>query len=129
MAKVFDEPINRNTDWGGDDSTGGLKVSGGRVQEFIKGQLNHKYGFSRITAENIMQFFASSEDALLYDDDPITYAELLLGAVDMPEGGSSDGPAVTVAVANNLSTRNLYASKGNPCYINFTFISKSEYSR
>ena len=125
MAKVFDEPITRNTDWGGDESTGGLKVSGRRVQEFIKDSLDHRYGFSRITADNIMQFFASSEDALLYDDDPITYAELLLGAVDMPEGGGSDGPAVTVAVVNNLTTRNLYASKGNPCYINFTFTSKS----
>lgn len=125
MAKVFDEPITRKTDWGGDETTGGLPVSGNRVQEFIKDSLNHRYGFSRITADNIMQFFASSEDAALYDDDPITYAELLLGAVDMPEGGSSEGPAVTVAVINNLTTRNLYASKGNPCYINFTFTSKS----
>lgn len=125
MAKIFDEPITRKTDWGGDETTGGLPVSGNRVQEFIKDSLNHRYGFSRITSDNIMQFFASSEDALLYDDNPITYAELLLGAVDMPEGGGSDGPAVTVAVVNNLTTRNLYASKGNPCYINFTFTSKS----
>lgn len=125
MAKIFDEPITRKTDWGGDETTGGLPVSGNRVQEFIKDSLNHRYGFSRITSDNIMQFFASSEDASLYDDDPITHVELLLGAVDMPEGGSSEGPAVTVAVVNNLTTRNLYASKGNPCYINFTFTSKS----
>ena len=34
MAKYFDEKINRNTDWGGDESTGNLKVKGSRVQEF-----------------------------------------------------------------------------------------------
>ena len=65
MAKIFDEPITRKTDWGGDETTGGLPVSGNRVQEFIKDSLNHRYGFSRITSDNIMQFFASSEDALL----------------------------------------------------------------
>ena len=125
MAKVFDEPITKKTDWGGDESTGGLKVSGRRVQEFIKGSLDKKYGFSRITSDNIIQFFASSEAAALYDEDPLTYIDLLLGAMDAPTGGSADGPAISVAIVNNLDTRSLYASKGAECFINFTFTSKS----
>ena len=41
MAKqYYDQKINKNTDWGGDRSTGGLQVKGSRVQEFIKDELN-----------------------------------------------------------------------------------------
>ena len=41
MAKqYYDQKINKNTDWGGDRSTGGLQVNGNRVQEFIKDELN-----------------------------------------------------------------------------------------
>ena len=41
MAKqYYDQKINKNTDWGGDRSTGGLQVKGNRVQEFIKDELN-----------------------------------------------------------------------------------------
>lgn len=36
MAKYYDKPININTNWNGDRSTGFLKVKGNRVQEFIK---------------------------------------------------------------------------------------------
>lgn len=42
MAKqYYDQKINKNTDWGGDRSTGGLQVKGSRVQEFIKEQLQN----------------------------------------------------------------------------------------
>ena len=42
MAKqYYDQPIDMNTDWGGDRSTGGLQVKGSRVQEFIKKQLQN----------------------------------------------------------------------------------------
>ena len=40
----YNEKINKSTDWGGDASTGGLPVAGNRVQEFIKGSLNTKFG-------------------------------------------------------------------------------------
>lgn len=40
MAKqYYDQKINKNTDWGGDASTGGLQVKGSRVQEYIKGEI------------------------------------------------------------------------------------------
>ena len=77
--KIYDEKINKDTDWGGDNSTGGLPVAGRRVQEFIKESLNNledglknvgkdKYGYSRIM----------DESAKLYDQDPIKHEDLLL---------------------------------------------------
>ena len=42
--KLFQEPIDKRHDWGGDDRTNGLPVSGERVQEFIKNTLNSKFG-------------------------------------------------------------------------------------
>lgn len=38
------DKIDRNVDWGGDESTGNLPVAGSVVQEFIKSELNDKIG-------------------------------------------------------------------------------------
>ena len=40
--KIYDEKISKSTDWGGDESTGGLPVAGGRIQEYLKEQLDGK---------------------------------------------------------------------------------------
>ena len=62
MAKYFDEKINRNTDWGGDASTGNLKVKGSRVQEFIKEQLDSKVGIFHLdTGTSMYVCFANEE--------------------------------------------------------------------
>ena len=43
--KIYDEEINKHTDWGGDSSTGNLPVSGARVQEFItRKEIFDQYG-------------------------------------------------------------------------------------
>lgn len=40
MAKpIYNNKITRDTDWGGDASTGGAPVSGTRVQEYIKEEI------------------------------------------------------------------------------------------
>lgn len=39
----YDLPIGMETDWGGDESTGGKKVKLNRVQEFVKKELENKY--------------------------------------------------------------------------------------
>ena len=45
MAKqTWNNPIDKNVDWGGDESTGGLPVSGEQVQAFIKDSLDGKAG-------------------------------------------------------------------------------------
>ena len=38
------DKIDRNVDWGGDESTNNLPVAGSAVQEFIKSELNEKIG-------------------------------------------------------------------------------------
>lgn len=42
--KLWYEKIDRNVDWGGDESTGNLPVAGSVVQDFIKSELNGKIG-------------------------------------------------------------------------------------
>lgn len=60
---IYDEKINKYTDWGGDDSTGGLPVSGRRVQEFIKDTLNTKISATFFDSANMTQYgFLSAED-------------------------------------------------------------------
>lgn len=45
MAKdLWYNKIDRNVDWGGDESTNNLPVAGSVVQEFIKSELNEKIG-------------------------------------------------------------------------------------
>lgn len=67
MAKTYNQKINRNTAWGGDMSTSGLPVAGGRVQEFIKDELNSKAGaFYRPSGGNFVYCFATKEDRDLY---------------------------------------------------------------
>ncbi len=39
MRPIYDRKITRDTDWGGDASTGGAPVSGARVQEYIKDEI------------------------------------------------------------------------------------------
>lgn len=67
MAKTYDKKIDRNTAWGGDMSTSGLPVSGKRVQEFIKDELNTKPGaFLKPSGGNFVYCFATKEDRDLF---------------------------------------------------------------
>lgn len=82
--KVYDKEINKHSDWGGDDSTENLPVSGSRVQEFIKKTLDGKMGvFYYDTTNNRYLVFADIESRDLYLEDP-TKNELVLGTFDAP---------------------------------------------
>lgn len=82
--KLYDEKITKATDWGGDESTGGLPVSGRRVQEFIKGELGRRAGvFHYDTANNRYLVFADGESRDRYLENP-DLKDLLLGAFDAP---------------------------------------------
>lgn len=60
---VYNKKIDRNTNWGGDASTGYLPVAGERVQEFIKDELNNKVGaFYKAPGSNFIFCFATLED-------------------------------------------------------------------
>ena len=73
-TKYYDEEITKETDWGGDESTGGLAVSGGRVQAWLKNEINGKFGYARIPVEVnesnflTLELFANKEDADKYDE-------------------------------------------------------------
>lgn len=62
MKKVYDEEINKKTDWGGDGSTNNLPVSGRRVQEFIKKELNEK--INGAYAEKGLLYLTSGENVV-----------------------------------------------------------------
>ena len=82
-TKYYDEEITRDTDWGGDESTGNQPVSGGRVQEWLKNEINGKFGVIRVSEEMdvrnyySLEMFSSKEDESLYDSDNETYADLI----------------------------------------------------
>lgn len=48
--------------------------------------------------------------------------------LDMEIGTTGSGVTRNVRIVNNLDTKNLSASKGDPCYVEFTFISQERYS-
>ena len=118
--QIWNEPIDRTVDWGGDESTGNAPVSGAMVQKFLKDSLDSKFGFCRVV-DDTAQFFATEEDVEVYDNDPIMNAKLLLRSVKLPAGGGSSATQYYVRIINNLDSRNFATSVGKPCYIKFTF--------
>lgn len=120
--KTWNNPIDKNVDWGGDESTNYLPVSGEMIQKFIKERLTEdKYGYFRIVDDKI-QFFKDEESASLYDENPDN-SYLLLGEAELPSGGGS-GLQYYIRTINNLESRNFAVSIGNACYVDFTFVSQ-----
>lgn len=64
--KYYDDPINKYVDWGGDESTQNLPVTGKRVQQFIHEALDSKAGFIHHDHDSNMYFAFADQD---------TYAE------------------------------------------------------
>lgn len=62
MAKYYDKEISFNTNWGGDDTTGNLPVSGNRVQEAIKKEVNSKVGYVGLYTEGGYYVLCKNED-------------------------------------------------------------------
>lgn len=99
------------------------KFTGAQIDALLAQSSNvpNKFGHCRVTADNIMQFFASLESQELYDTDPESHAGLLLGQAPIVTSSSEQ---YNLKVQNNLSTRLLYASVGAQCFIDFTFVSQ-----
>ena len=120
MAKqTWNNPIDKNTDWGGDASTGNLPVSGAMVQRFIKESLDEKAGvFYYDTANNRYLVFADAQTRDAYLEDP-TQTTLILGTFDAPFNYSAEitltSPAYNAVFLN---------STGN--YLDFTFDVKNK---
>ena len=114
MNKFYDQEINKHQDWGGDESTSNLPVTGFRVQEFIKNTLDQKAGFFWYDElNNRYLVFSDEESKNLYVEDPLR-TDLLIGTFDAP---------FNYSVKVNLFTPTYNAiqlgKKGN--YLDFSF--------
>lgn len=119
MAKIWDETINKNTDWGGDETTNNLPVSGKRVQEFIKNTFDSKAGvFYYDTANNRYLVFADTEARDKYLENP-TLVSLILGTFDAPFNYSAE---ITLSTPSYVAI--LLGTTNN--YIDFTFDVKNK---
>ena len=117
--KIWNNPIDKTVDWGGDATTGGAPVSGAMVQKFIKDSLNGKAGlFHYDSANNRYLVFADADTRDEYLADP-TKIELILGTFDAPFNYSAE-INLTSPAYNAVS----YGSTGN--YIDFTFDVKNK---
>lgn len=119
MAKIWTDPIDKTIDWGGDENTGGLPVSGARVQEFIKDSLNSKAGvFYYDVANNRYLVFADTMDKDEYLLDP-TKTELILGTFDAPFNYSAE-----INLTSTTYAAVPLGSTGH--YVDFTFDVKNK---
>lgn len=117
--KVWDEPIDKTVDWGGNESTGGLPVSGAMVQKFIKDSFDGKAGlFYYDTANNRYIVFADEMTKDEYLEDP-TKTDLIIGTFDAPFNYTAE-----INLTSPLYNAIFLNSTGN--YIDFTFDVKNK---
>ena len=120
MAKqTYNNPINKHVNWGGDDNTGGLPVSGAMVQKFIKDSLNEKAGcFYYDTTNNRYLVFADDDMKNEYLSDP-TKTSLIIGTFEAPFNYSAE-----IFLTSDSYKAIPLGSTGN--YIDFTFDIKNK---
>lgn len=120
MAKeYYDKEIDKHTDWGGDESTGGIPVRGNRVQEFIKNTFGKKMGcFYYDEGNNRYIVFADEESKDKYLQDT-GKTDLILGTFDAPFNYTAE---------INLTTPTYVAILAGATnnYIDFTFDVKNK---
>lgn len=119
MAKTWNNPIDKNVDWGGDESTGGLPVSGEQVQKFIKDTLNNKAGlFYYDAANNRYLVFADEQNRDAYLNDP-TQTSLIIATFDAPFNYMAE-------ISLSTPTYNAIFAGTTGNYIDFTFDVKNK---
>lgn len=120
MARnVWDEPINKNIPWDGNEETNNLPVRGSRVEEFLKGSLNSKIGVLFYdTTNNRYLAFADEDERDKYIADP-TQTDLVLGTFDAPFNYTAE-----ITLASKTYNAVFIGSSGH--YIDFTFDVKNK---
>ena len=120
MAKqTWNNPIDKNVDWGGDESTGGLPVSGEQVQAFIKDSLDGKAGlFYYDTTNNRYIVFTDEQAKNEYLEDP-TKTDLIIGSFDAPFNYTAE-----ISLATPTYNAVYLGATGN--YLDFTFDVKNK---
>ena len=120
MAKqIWNSPIDKNTDWGGDESTGNAPVSGEQVQRFIKNTFDKKAGvFHYDSANNRYLVFADEDTKNEYLLDT-TQTGLILGTFDAPFNYAAE-----INLISNAYNAISLGDTGN--YIEFSFDIKNK---
>lgn len=117
--KTWNEPIDKNIDWGGDENTNNLPVSGEMVQRFIKESLDGKAGlFFYDVTNNRYIVFADEQAKNVYLEDP-TRTDLIIGTFDAPFNYSAE-----ISLSTPAYNAVFLGSTGN--YIDFTFDIKNK---
>lgn len=112
--KIWSNPIDKNTNWGGDSSTDNLPVSGEVVQQFLKDSLESKAGiFYYDISNNRYLVFADTINRDIYLEDP-TQTNLIIGTFDAPFNYTA-----TINLTSKSYNAVFLNSTGN--YIDFTF--------
>lgn len=122
MATVlFDGILEKDQDWG-DPKGNGQPASGRAVQQFIKDTLNKKFGYLDYHRD-ISQYyvFADHADAVDYNRDPITYADLLLAQFDAPAPYELQTPTYS-----NTNVTTLLSSKNNVISFRYFILDKAK---
>lgn len=110
-TKYYDGDITRDTDWGGDASTGNLPVSGGALQKWLKNEINARVGYMVRSAEKEddglfhVRGFTSEEDYNEWLADKEDNADLVLTHFTIPDMSST-----TASYVLNLVS-------GSPAYV------------
>ena len=122
MARnVWDEPIDKNIPWDGNEDTNNLPVRGSRVEEFLKGTLNKKIGeLFYDKTNNRYLAFADVKEREKYEADP-TRTDLILGNFDAPFNYTAE-----INLASKTYNTVFIGSSGH--YIDFTFDVKNKQS-
>ena len=117
--KVWNTPIDKNVDWGGDENTQGLPVSGEQVQKFIKSSLDGKAGlFYYDTTNNRYIVFADEQSKDEYLEDA-TKTHLIIGTFDAPFNYTAE-----ISLATPTYNAVYLGATGN--YLDFTFDVKNK---
>lgn len=142
-TKLFTGDIDKNVDWGGDQNTQGLPVSGEKVQKFIKDTLNQKFGSlyfdneklsgqaAQYTGTNQYIIFSDDADKAEWLKDPVANAGLVLGRFDAPAPAriliSNQSLISNNILLNNIGTRNEETGVSNTTiYFDYSIVDNSD---
>ena len=116
-TKYYDGEITRDTDWGGDASTGDKPVSGGRLQQWLKDELNLRVGYTVRSSEKEedglfhVRGFSCAEDYNEWLADKENRADLVITHFTIPDMSSTSASYVLNLV--NGSPNYVVSTDGN----------------
>jgi len=128
-TKLYTEDIDKTFDWGGDEKTNGLPVSGEKVQKFIKESLAKKFGylyydkdkldgFEEVTGTNKYLIFADQDDYNLWASNPSDNMAKVLFNFDAP------APATVVISDQSKQVNTVLLSEVGSQKLSFKYLVK-----